>query len=144
MGLAAARKFAKALCRNTGHMIPRLLKRLKPKARSVIITVYGDSISHHGGSAWLGSVIELVEPLGLNERAVRTSAFRLAKENWLVAEQIGRQRQRAVLGRGSRRAIEADGDASIMLVEQQAAQPLPQPLTRIRLERSCQQGSASR
>jgi len=49
-----------------------------------------------------------------------------------------------VRGIGAERIIEADGDASIMLVEQQAAQPLPEPLTRIRLERSCQQGSASR
>lgn len=40
--------------------------------------------------------------------------------------------------------IEADGDASIMLVEQQAALPLPEPLTRKRLEDACRQGSASR
>jgi phenylacetic acid degradation operon negative regulatory protein len=90
-------------------MIPRLLKRLKPKARSVIITVYGDSISHHGGSAWLGSVIELVEPLGLNERAVRTSAFRLAKENWLVAEQIGRRSYYSLTEDGRRRVDAAHG-----------------------------------
>lgn len=72
-------------------LIPRLLKRIKPKAKSVIITVYGDSISHHGGSAWLGSIIKLAEPLGLNERVVRTSVFRLAKERWLEADQVGRR-----------------------------------------------------
>jgi phenylacetic acid degradation operon negative regulatory protein len=90
-------------------MIPRLLRRLKPKARSVIITVYGDSISHHGGGAWLGSVIELVEPLGLNERAVRTSAFRLAKENWLIAEQIGRRSYYTLTEDGRRRVDAAHG-----------------------------------
>lgn len=84
-------------------MIARLLKRLKPNARSVIITVYGDSIMHHGGSAWLGSVIELVAPLGLNERVVRTSVFRLAKENWLVAEQIGRRSYYRLTEDGRRR-----------------------------------------
>jgi phenylacetic acid degradation operon negative regulatory protein len=74
-----------------GDMIARLRKRIKPKAKSVIITVYGDSVMHHGGSAWLGSLIKLVQPLGLNERVVRTSVFRLAKEEWLTADQIGRR-----------------------------------------------------
>jgi phenylacetic acid degradation operon negative regulatory protein len=77
--------------RQYDDIVSRLLRRLKPKAKSVIITVYGDSIVHHGGSAWLGSLIKLVAPLGLNERVVRTSVFRLAKEDWLVAEQIGRR-----------------------------------------------------
>lgn len=72
-------------------MIARLRKRIRPKAKSVIITVYGDSVMHHGGSAWLGSLIKLVQPLGLNERVVRTSVFRLAKEEWLTADQIGRR-----------------------------------------------------
>lgn len=90
-------------------MIPRLLKRLKPRAKSVIITVYGDSIMHHGGSAWLGSVIELVEPLGLNERVVRTSVFRLARENWLVAEQIGRRSYYRLTDSGRRRSNAAHG-----------------------------------
>ncbi len=74
-----------------GDIIARLRKRIRPKAKSVIITVYGDSVMHHGGSAWLGSLIKLVQPLGLNERVVRTSVFRLAKEEWLAADQIGRR-----------------------------------------------------
>jgi phenylacetic acid degradation operon negative regulatory protein len=90
-------------------MIARLLKRLKPRARSVIITVYGDSIMHHGGAAWLGSVIELVAPLGLNERVVRTSVFRLAKENWLAAEQIGRRSFYRLTEEGRRRCDAAHG-----------------------------------
>ncbi|MFY9626417.1 MAG: phenylacetic acid degradation operon negative regulatory protein PaaX [Rhodoplanes sp.] len=72
-------------------MISRLLKQIKPKAKSVIVTIYGDAITHHGGSAWLGSIIKLAAPLGLNERVVRTSVFRLAKEDWLVADQVGRR-----------------------------------------------------
>jgi phenylacetic acid degradation operon negative regulatory protein len=90
-------------------MIARLLNRLKPNARSVIVTVYGDSIMHHGGSAWLGSVIELVAPLGLNERVVRTSVFRLAKENWLISEQIGRRSYYRLTEDGRRRFDAAHG-----------------------------------
>lgn len=80
-----------ARTRRTEDVTARLLKLIKPKAKSVIVTIYGDAISHHGGSAWLGSIIKLAAPLGLNERVVRTSVFRLAKEDWLAADQIGRR-----------------------------------------------------
>ena len=43
------------------------------RANSLIITIYGDSIAPHGGSVWLGSFINLVKPLGINDRLVRTS-----------------------------------------------------------------------
>jgi len=69
----------------------RAVTRLRPQAKSLIVTIYGDSLTPHGGSAWLGSLIRLTEPLGLNERTVRTSVFRLAKEGWLIADQIGRR-----------------------------------------------------
>ncbi|MCC6947904.1 MAG: phenylacetic acid degradation operon negative regulatory protein PaaX [Bradyrhizobiaceae bacterium] len=90
-------------------MVARLLRRLKPKAKSVIITVYGDSITHHGGCAWLGSLIRLVAPLGLNERVVRTSVFRLVREDWLVAEQIGRRSYYRLTESGRRRVDAAHG-----------------------------------
>lgn len=87
----------------TTDIVARLLDRLRPKAKSLIITVYGDAIAHHGGSAWLGSLIALVEPLGLNERMVRTSVFRLAKEDWLVARAIGRRSYYRLTEAGQRR-----------------------------------------
>lgn len=61
------------------------------RAGSLIITVYGDAIAPRGGTVWLGSLITLLTPLGLNQRLVRTSVFRLSKEGWLTAEQIGRR-----------------------------------------------------
>ncbi|OAN50482.1 phenylacetic acid degradation operon negative regulatory protein PaaX [Magnetospirillum moscoviense] len=84
-------------------IVARLLDRLKPKAKSLIVTVYGDAIAHHGGNAWLGSVIALVEPLGLNERIVRTSVFRLSKEEWLVSSQLGRRSYYRLTESGRRR-----------------------------------------
>lgn len=95
--------------RRIDDIVSRLRERLKPKAKSVIITVYGDSISHHGGSAWLGSVIRLVGPLGLNERVVRTSVFRLAAEGWLAAEQSGRRSYYRLTEAGRRRVEAAHG-----------------------------------
>lgn len=58
---------------------------------SLIVSVFGDSISQHGGSVWLGSLIEALEPFGLNQRLVRTSVYRLIQENWLTSTQIGRR-----------------------------------------------------
>jgi len=73
------------------------------RANSLIITIYGDMIAPLGGTVWLGGFIRLVEPLGLNARAVRTSVFRLSREKWLVSEQIGRRSYYSLTGTGRRR-----------------------------------------
>lgn len=77
--------------RKGGELVRRLLARIRPKAKSLIVTVYGDSVLHRGGCAWLGSIVKLTAPLGFNERAVRTSMFRLVKEGWLTAQPVGRR-----------------------------------------------------
>lgn len=68
-----------------------LLSRLRPSATSLIVTVFGDSILPRGGTVWLGSLIHLMAPFGLNDRAVRTAVFRLTKEGWLTPTQVGRR-----------------------------------------------------
>jgi phenylacetic acid degradation operon negative regulatory protein len=62
-----------------------------PRAKSLVMTIFGDAIVPHGGRLWLGSLIELVGPLGVTDRLVRTSVFRLAQEGWLVASREGRR-----------------------------------------------------
>ncbi len=79
------------------------LSERRVRANSLIITVYGDFIAAHGGTAWLGSFIRLVEPLGLNERMVRTSVYRLSQDKWLVSEQIGRKSYYSLTASGRRR-----------------------------------------
>ncbi len=61
------------------------------RAGSLITTVFGDAIAPRGGGIWLGSLISLMEPFGINERLVRTSVFRLVRDGWLQSEQIGRR-----------------------------------------------------
>lgn len=73
------------------QLIEEFRSRRPVRARSLIITVYGDAIAPRGGTVWLGSLIRLLAPLGLNQRLVRTSVFRLSKEGWLSSEQIGRR-----------------------------------------------------
>jgi len=72
-------------------MITALLEKLSLKARSLLMTVWGDSVTPHGGTVWLGSLIELVAAVGLNERVVRTSVFRLKQDKLLSSHQEGRR-----------------------------------------------------
>lgn len=71
-------------------------------ANSLIVTIYGDTICPHGGSIWLGSLIKLVKPLGVNERLVRTCVFRLSEKNILKSQQIGRRSFYSLTDKGLR------------------------------------------
>ena len=79
------------------------LRTVPPKARSLIVTVWGDAIAPHGGAVWLSGLIRLLAPLGLNERLVRTSVYRLAREGWLAARQDGRRSLYRLTDQGLRR-----------------------------------------
>ena len=69
-----------------------------PRSKSLVMTIFGDAIAPHGGRLWLGSLIELVAPLGVTDRLVRTSVFRLVQEGWLVANREGRRSSGFVFG----------------------------------------------
>ena len=87
--------------------IRRELKREPLRAPSLIITVWGDSIAPHGGAVMLGGLIDLLSPFGINERLVRTSVFRLAREGWLKARPIGRESLYRLTHDGARRFRQA-------------------------------------
>jgi phenylacetic acid degradation operon negative regulatory protein len=70
---------------------------------SLIMSIYGDAIEPRGGSVWLGSLINILEPLGLNQRLVRTSIFRLTQDGWLCSTQVGRRSYYQITEGGLRR-----------------------------------------
>lgn len=72
-------------------MIGDIIRQCHPRAPSLIVTVLGDSIAPRGGSFWIGSLITLMAPFGINERLVRTATFRLTREDWLTSIQVGRR-----------------------------------------------------
>ena len=74
-----------------------------PRAKSNVMTLFGDVITPHGGQVWLGSLIELLAPFGINDRLVRTSVFRLAEEGWLDAQREGRRSRYALNSSAARR-----------------------------------------
>lgn len=77
------------------------------QAGSLITTVFGDVVLPRGGRIWLGSLIALLEPLGLNERLVRTTVFRLVKDEWLANQAQGRRTDYCLTPAGQRRFEEA-------------------------------------
>ncbi|MDE2418937.1 MAG: phenylacetic acid degradation operon negative regulatory protein PaaX [Burkholderiales bacterium] len=76
-------------------------------AGSLIVSVFGDAVLPRGGGIWLGSLIGLMEVLGLNERLVRTSVFRLVKDEWLQTQVHGRRSNYLLTPVGRRRFEEA-------------------------------------
>ena len=82
---------------SSNQWIDHFLGTDPPRAKSLVMTIFGDAIAPHGGRLWLGSLIELVAPLGATDRLVRTSVFRLVQEGWLVASREGRRSSYALL-----------------------------------------------
>src|SRR5690606_9792996 len=72
-------------------LLQTLLEQRPPRAKSLCVTLLGDAIEPHGGSIWLSDLIALVTPLGINERLLRTSVFRLVAQDWLQSERHGRR-----------------------------------------------------
>lgn len=87
------------------------LERFRQKGRiqagSLITTVFGDAILPRGGRVSLGSLIQLLQPLGVNERLVRTAVYRLVKKEWLQSEALGRKTDYMLTPSGRSRFDEA-------------------------------------
>ena len=65
--------------------------RQDTSARSVLVSIFGDSIVPIGEEIWLGDLIALAAPFGFSDRLVRTSMYRLAAEGWFQSERYGRR-----------------------------------------------------
>lgn len=81
-------------------LLQSLLRHDPPRAKSLCVTLLGDAIEPHGGSLWLSDLISLVTPLGINERLLRTSVFRLVAQDWLQSERRGRRSLYRLSGQG--------------------------------------------
>lgn len=97
--------------RPVSHSLTQRLDDFRAQRRlhagSLIISLFGDAVLPRGGSIWLGSLIRLLAPLDLNERLVRTSVFRLAKDEWLRTQTHGRRADYVLTDTGRRRFEDA-------------------------------------
>lgn len=77
-------------------------------ARSVLVTIFGDSIAPVGGEVWLGDLIALTRPFGFSERLIRTSLYRLVAEGWCATTRVGRRSRYALTEYASAETADAD------------------------------------
>jgi phenylacetic acid degradation operon negative regulatory protein len=87
--------------------IRRTLAADPPRAKSLIVTVWGDALAPHGSAVWLAGIIRLMAPFGINERLVRTSVYRLAQDGWLDGAAHGRVSRYWLTEDGARRFDDA-------------------------------------
>lgn len=72
------------------------------RARSLLVTFFGDVLSVQSTRVWLGSLIGVMGSLGLREHLVRTACNRLAREGWLQSRRRGRRSYYHFSGYGAR------------------------------------------
>lgn len=84
-----------------------LLVELTPRAGSLAVTIFGDSIAHQGNSVWLGGLVAAMQDFGLNARQTRTAIFRLGREGWLAPALSGRRSYYSFTDSGARQYARA-------------------------------------
>ena len=62
-----------------------------PRPRDLLFTLFGEFLLERAQPIWVGSLLELLEPFGLSEGAVRTALSRMSKRGWLSARRSGRR-----------------------------------------------------
>ncbi len=83
--------------------IQQFLRADPPRSKSLMVTLFGDSIAPRLGGLWLGELIQLLRPFHMNERLVRTSTFRLTEEGWLEPQRQGRRSRYSLTDAGVQR-----------------------------------------
>jgi len=72
------------------------------RPQDLVFTLFGDFLLHRPGPVWVGSLIALLEPLGLSATNVRTVLSRMAGKGWLESEKHGRRSYYSLTARGRR------------------------------------------
>lgn len=70
------------------------------RTQFLIFTLFGDYVVYRGGKIWTSSLLELMELLGVSERAVRSTLSRMTRKGWLVSKKVGRRSQYSLTSRG--------------------------------------------
>ncbi|MDH3733395.1 MAG: phenylacetic acid degradation operon negative regulatory protein PaaX [Gemmatimonadota bacterium] len=75
------------------------------RPQDLVFTLFGDYLLHRKSPVWVGSLIRLLQPLGVSEPASRTVLSRMVGKGWLESEREGR-RSFYDLTRAGRRLLE--------------------------------------
>ena len=72
-------------------------------ARSLLVTVWGDTVRQRGGEVGAAALIRLMASLGLSPRAVRAALSRMTRRGWLRRRRAGRRAFYALTAAGALR-----------------------------------------
>jgi phenylacetic acid degradation operon negative regulatory protein len=90
-GLARTPRHSAARPSSFAAIISDAAERRPIRPKSLIMTIFGDSVLPRGGVVWLGSIVSMARLFGMAEPLVRTSALRLTYDGWLKREQVGKR-----------------------------------------------------
>ncbi|MRX10150.1 transcriptional regulator, PaaX family protein [Pseudoduganella sp. FT25W] len=76
---------------NSEFYIDAVLRQAKPRLSTLLKLMFSEAQAFGQKTQWLGSVIALLEPLGFQERTIRTALFRLAESKLIKIERHGRR-----------------------------------------------------
>jgi phenylacetic acid degradation operon negative regulatory protein len=84
------------------------------RTQFIIFVLFGDIIVPRGGWVWTTSLLQMLEVLGVSERAARSALSRMRRKGWIKPERAGRHslysltaRGRRITDEGSQRIFEA-------------------------------------
>lgn len=66
----------------------------------IIFVLFGDIIGPRGGRVWTASLLQMLDVLGVSERAVRSTVSRMRRKGWLRPEREGRYSAYSLTARG--------------------------------------------
>ncbi|MRI33614.1 phenylacetic acid degradation operon negative regulatory protein PaaX [Endozoicomonas sp. OPT23] len=89
-GLTSVPKKQAAAIKSKEQQVQQRIAASSISCTSMVVTVFGDVVSQHGGWIWLGSLINAMKPFGFSERLVRTAVYRLVQSEWLMTKKVGR------------------------------------------------------
>jgi phenylacetic acid degradation operon negative regulatory protein len=72
------------------------------RTQILVFTLFGDYILPLGNTAWTQGLLQLLDILGVSERAGRSTLSRMKKRGWLESERVGRFSRYFLTQRGSR------------------------------------------
>jgi phenylacetic acid degradation operon negative regulatory protein len=77
-----------------------MVKRPKVQTQFIIFNLFGDYVNPRGDSAWTSGLLDVLEVLGVSERAARSTLSRMKQKGWLHASKDGRRSAYQLTPRG--------------------------------------------
>ena len=74
-----------------GEFVQLQVSERRFHTKSLLSTFFGDVVLPNDCYAWVETICAAMEPLGVNDRLVRTTLFRMVEEGWVESTRSGRK-----------------------------------------------------